>query len=178
MEDRTLHEPVNPCSDTSCSNDAFAALRENFSADCEVAIQSRGSLTSLSEWLDGRGLVGAHVSSGNGCGEKVLATGRRAGEAALHGKLADMGEGVGDGSLEERFGGCVQWGVGDEVVVECLQCGEEASSFLGPRERGGVVARRMPQVPAVRTERGVSILWGGQDQQPRRHQLHKSPTRA
>ena len=58
---------------------------------------------TLTEWLDGFGLLLADLSGGDRSDKEVLAAGRCACESSLHGELADMGEGIGDRSLEESF---------------------------------------------------------------------------
>jgi len=50
-----------------------------------------------------------------------------------------MAERVGDGALEERFGGGVKRSVRSEVAIQGLKSGEEARLFFRPRQWSGVV---------------------------------------
>lgn len=62
-----------------------------------------------------------------------------AGEAAEHGDLAGVGEGVGDGSLEEAVDGFFAQLGGGEGGVKDFEGAEEPGDFLWPGERRGVV---------------------------------------
>lgn len=91
------------------------------------------------ERLHWSGLVCIHLS-GDDVGDIVVLTmNLAAAEAAHHGELADVGEGICDRTLEEHFGGGMERSVGGEVVIEGAERGEEAGFLLGPPERGGVV---------------------------------------
>jgi hypothetical protein len=57
----------------------------------------------LLERLNRSGLRGVNLACGNSGNVVVLAADGRAGQAAEHGELAGMGEGVSDGSLEKAI---------------------------------------------------------------------------
>ena len=85
----------------------------------------------------GRWLVFAHAAFGDFGYDQVLAAGGDAGDAAEDGDLADVGQGVGDGTLENFLGGELQRRVGGEEVVEGFQGCEEAGFTLVPgKDRG------------------------------------------
>lgn len=71
--------------------------------------------------------------------EIVLAEDGRAGEAAEHGNLADVREGVGDRALEEASQSAIKWLSRSKTVVEFFYGAVEAVDFGVPRERHGVV---------------------------------------
>ncbi len=56
-------------------------------------------------------LRGVDLACGDGCNVVVFAADGRAGKAAEHGELAGVGEGVGDGPLEEAFDGRAWFGI-------------------------------------------------------------------
>lgn len=92
-----------------------------------------------SEGFDWLGLVGVDLPGGYVGYVVVLAVNLAATQAAHHGELAGVGEGICDRALEERFGGGLKRSTGGEVVVEGTERREEAGLLLGPPERGGVV---------------------------------------
>jgi hypothetical protein len=96
------------------------------------------------EFAAGCGLVEADASGGDVGFEIVFAFDRGAGQAAEHGDLADVREGVGDGALQEAFDGSVEWLGRGQVIVEPFQGGEEAFDFGVPGEWCGVVPGLLP----------------------------------
>lgn len=84
-------------------------------------------------------MVLANPADGDFSDVEIFSSRGAAGEAAEHGQLADVGEGVGDGALEEALDGGVERSVGGQVGIEGLEGGEEALLLLRPGERLGVV---------------------------------------
>jgi len=93
----------------------------------------------LVEFEVGLGLVRADAAGGDIGLKIVFALDGMAGHAAKHGELADVVQGVGDRPLEEFFGGGVERLISGEIVVELLEGGEEALSFVVPGHGLGVV---------------------------------------
>ena len=85
----------------------------------------------------GRWLVFAYTAFGDFGYDQVLAADGDAGDASEHGDLADVGQGVGDGALEDFLGGELDGGVGGEEVVKRFQGGEEAGLAFVPGEDRG-----------------------------------------
>lgn len=90
-------------------------------------------------------LPGADAPGGNGRKKVILAAHGEAGHPAQQGDLADVCESVGDGTLEEFFGGKAERPSGGEAPVELPELGEEARHLFLPGQRLRVV----PDVPAV-----------------------------
>jgi hypothetical protein len=67
--------------------------------------------------------------------EKVFTFDGASSEATEHGNLANVGERISNGALEQTFGGTMQGLWRGEVVVELFECGKEAGDFGIPRER-------------------------------------------
>jgi hypothetical protein len=87
----------------------------------------------------GGGLVLANTAGGDVRLVKIFALDGSAGKAAKHGELADVVEGIGDGTLKEAFGGSVEPLAAGQVIVKILQSLEVAIDFLRPGERFGAV---------------------------------------
>jgi len=101
-----------------------------------MRVRSRGELVELELGL---GLVLSDVAGGD-IGLKIVFTlDGIAGHAAKHGELADMVQGVGDGTLEEFFGGGVERVVTGEISVEAAEGGKEALSFVVPGQGLGAM---------------------------------------
>ena len=79
----------------------LASLAQDDSAEEWVCAIRRGEL----EGLYGFGLDGVDLADVDGGDVEVFSASGEAGEAAEHGELADVGEGVGDGALHEAFDG-------------------------------------------------------------------------
>jgi len=79
------------------------------------------------------------LADGDGGDVEVFSTGWRAGEAAEHGELADVGEGVSDGALHEALDGRLDGRGRGEVGVEGGESGEETLLLLRPGEELRVV---------------------------------------
>ena len=93
----------------------------------------------LVEFEIGLGLVWAQAAGGDIGLEIVFTLDGSACHAAEHGELADVVEGVGDGTLKEFFGGGVEgFGTG-EIVVELLEGSEKAVDFVLPAQGVGIV---------------------------------------
>ena len=93
----------------------------------------------LLERLNRSRLRGVYLACGDGGNVVVFAADGRAGKAAEHGELAGVGEGVGDGSLEEALDGRQDRFIGSQVLVEGAERGEEPLLLFGPGERLGIV---------------------------------------
>ena len=91
------------------------------------------------EGLHGFGLDGVDLADGDGGDVEVFSTGWRAGEAAEHGELADVGEGVGDRALHEALNGRLDGRGRGEVGIEGGESGEETLLLLRPGEELRVV---------------------------------------
>ena len=63
-------------------------------------------------------MVFAYAAFGDVGYDQVFAADWDASDAAEHGDLTDVGEGVGDGTLQEFFGGELDGRVGGEEIVE------------------------------------------------------------
>lgn len=98
-----------------------------------------GAARKLLEGLDCCRLRGAHLAHGDRGNVVVFSADGSAGQAAQHGELANMREGVGDGALEEAIDGRVEFGTRREVGIEGAKRGEKPLLFGGPRKRLGVV---------------------------------------
>jgi len=94
---------LKPCPDTSCFPDGIflQAVRAETFQEERALRQPAGAL----EGLYGLGLDGVDLADGDGGDVEVFAACGRAGEAAEHGELADVGERVGDGALHEPLDG-------------------------------------------------------------------------
>lgn len=74
---------------------------ENYSVGTQITLFSSCSAAQHSIKLPHRrGLLGAYAAADDVCFEIILAADWSGGQAAQHGQLPDVGEGVGDGSLE------------------------------------------------------------------------------
>jgi len=91
------------------------------------------------EGLYGFGLNGVDLADGDGGDVEVFSACGRAGKAAEHGELADVGERVGDGALHEALDGRLDRRGGGEVSVECGESSEESLLLLRPGEELRVV---------------------------------------
>src|SRR5580698_9776141 len=85
----------------------------------------------------GGGLVFAYAAFGNFGYDKVLAADGDAGHAAEDSDLTDVGQGVGDGTLEDFLGGELQGRAGGQQVVEGFEGREETGFALVPGEDWG-----------------------------------------
>src|SRR6266705_4021031 len=103
------------------------SLRSEAQAGCALG---RGSF----EFAARGGLVQSDAAGGDVGFEIVFTLNGRAAEAAEHGDLADVIEGVGDGTLEEAFDGLVERLGGGEIIVELFYGGKEALDFGVPRQ--------------------------------------------
>lgn len=92
------------------------------------------------------GLIRADAARGDFCLVVVLSFDRSAREAAQHGELSDVVEGIGNRSLEEFFGRLAERLGRGEVVVELLESPMKAGDFGIPSERLGI----MPNLLAAR----------------------------
>lgn len=95
----------------------------------------------LFEGLNGSGLRGVDLACGDGGEVVIFAADGRAGQTAKHGKLAGVGEGVGDGSLKKAIEGRVGGFIGSQILIEGGERGEKLLLLFGPGERLGVVPR-------------------------------------
>src|SRR5260370_21901176 len=94
----------------------------------------------------GSGLCGADAVGGGVNCEIVITKDRTVGQAAEHGDLADVMEGVGDGALEESLGIAVKRFGGGQVVVKIFDGRVETIDLGVPWQRRRVV----PGLPALR----------------------------
>src|SRR6266567_1484626 len=108
------------------------SLRSEAQAGCALR---RGSF----EFAVRGGLLEPDAAGGDVRFEIVFTFDRGAGEAAEHGDLADVIEGVGDGALEEAFDGLMERLAGGEIIVELFYGGKEALDFGVPRQWCGVM---------------------------------------
>ena len=84
-------------------------------------------------------MVGTYAAGDDvGC-EIIFAEDGRAGQAAKHGHLTYVIQGVGDGALEEAFGGALERLGRSEIIVKFLDGGEETLDFGVPWQRRRVV---------------------------------------
>src|SRR5882724_7157724 len=116
--------------------DALVAAATTVPPDSCVYFTRRGfggATWASIEFAPGCGLLRTDPPRRNVGSEITLASNGPAGHAAEHHDLPDMGEGIGDGALQEPLGRSVQGLGGGQVVVEALQPGEEPGSFLFPR---------------------------------------------
>jgi len=97
------------------------------------------------EGFRGLWLVRADLAAGDGGDVEVFALDGRTGEPAEHGELADVGESVCDGTLEEAVGGRLEGCSGGEERVKGCEGSEEALLLRGPGER----LRVMPALAAL-----------------------------
>ena len=95
------------------------------------------------EGLYGFGLDGVDLGDGDGGDVEVLSASGRAGEAAEHGELSDVGKSVGNGALHEPFDGRLDGRGRCEVGIEGGEGGEETLLLLGPGEELRVVPGRV-----------------------------------
>src|SRR6266568_1372037 len=108
------------------------SLRSEAQAGCALRRGSR-------EFAARGGLVWTDAARGDVRFEIVFTFDRGAGEAAEHGDLADVIEGVGDGALEEAFNRLVERLAGGEITVEVFYGGKEALDFGVPWQWCGVM---------------------------------------
>jgi len=87
----------------------------------------------------GWGLVRPHAPEGDFGAMVVFPTDRATGHAAQHGDLPDMGQGVGDGALEQFVQGFRKGRIRSQIGIEAFQSAEEALHFAVPNERRGVM---------------------------------------
>jgi hypothetical protein len=87
--------------------------------------------------LYGRRLLCAYLSHGDLGHVEILSAGGTAGEAPEHGKLANVREGVCDGSLEEAINRGMERLWRGKIIVECLESSEEPLRFSDPGKRPG-----------------------------------------
>ena len=85
------------------------------------------------------GLFRAHAACGDFRPEIILTPHGAARQAAQHGDLANVGKGIGDGTLKQPFHGTGERRLGSKPLVESFQRGKKASRSLLPRERRGIV---------------------------------------
>ena len=69
----------------------------------------------------------------------IFAADGDAGKTTKNGKLTDMVEHIGDGTLEKFFGGDVELVGAGEIVVETLEGVEETLDFIGPGQGCGIM---------------------------------------
>src|SRR5689334_15838992 len=91
------------------------------------------------------GLIWSDPARGDLRPEIVLSPYRRPREATERGELADVGERIGDRTLEELLGRAIQWGIRSEIVIQRLDRREEAIHVAVPRLR----RRFVPDVLAL-----------------------------
>ena len=99
----------------------------------------KGVAKSLLELTLRLGLLRANSAYGDFRPEVILAPHRAAGQAAQHGNLADVSEGISDRALKQTFHGASEWRLGSKTLVKSFQRGKEASRSLFPGERRGIV---------------------------------------
>ena len=99
----------------------------------------KGVAKSLLELTLRLGLFRAHSAYGDFRPEVILTPHRAAGQAAQHGNLADVREGISDRALKQPFHGTGEWRFGSKTLVKSFQRGKEASRSLLPGERRGIV---------------------------------------
>ena len=107
---------------------------------CDFDVNARPcTRMALIEFAAGCGLAKADAAGGDVGFEIIFALDWGAGQAAEHGELANVREGVGNGALQEAFDGSVERLGGGQIIVEFFQGGEEAIDFGVPGEWRGVV---------------------------------------
>src|SRR5207245_9357404 len=120
------------------------------------------------EFTLGSGLLRADASGGNVGFEVVFTVDGRARKAPEHGDLPDVIQRVGDGRLEQPFGGSVERLGRGEILIELFNRGKEALYFRVPGKRcrvvPGLIASRdrerpVKEIPHVREDlRGSARL--------------------
>ena len=97
------------------------------------------NFSAILKTLPWRRLVQADTAGFDVGDEIVFAPNRATGEAAQHGELASVGEGVGDGGLEETVRGFRAEAGGGEGLIEGFEGAEEARDFIAPGQRLRVI---------------------------------------
>ena len=102
-----------------------------------------GPREGLFEGLNRSGLRVVDTAYSDGGNVVIFAADGRAGEAAEHGELADVGESVGDGALEKaikrRIEGRIDRVIGSQILIEGAEGGEKSLLLFGPCEGLGIV---------------------------------------